>query len=143
MEKIMKNINIFNALATIRNLAQNNEEIISRLDVVEEGIKEVTETINALATVKVLTELQTGLNVLEEQEKARKSIIDYIIEHDKKVIVPREIWEEWNKIIVGTMSEKTISLHDMLYIAGHSYKNVKIQLRTYSNEIRLSISAIY
>ena len=139
-----KNVNLFNALETIRTLAKNNEEIISRLDAVEEGLKEVVATIDTLATVKVITEVNDGIDFLKKQEETRKSIIDYIVEHGKRVIVPVEIWNEWNKIITGSMFENIITLHDMLYIANpNRYKNVEIEMMEWGREIRLSISASY
>ena len=139
------NVNLFNALKTIRTLAENNEEIISRLDAVEEGLKEVVATIDTLATVKVITEVNNSIDFLKKQEETRKSIIDYIVEHGKRVIVPVETWNEWNKIIEGSMFERIITLHDMLYIANpNRYKNVEIEMMECgSREIRLSISASY
>ena len=139
----MKNVNLFNALKTIRTLAENNEEIISRLDAVEAGLKEVVSTIDTLATVKVLTEVKDNLDLLKEQEIARKSIIDYIEEHGGKVIVPIETWNEWDKMIRGPIETKNVSIHDMLYMAGHSKYDVKIKIREYYDEIRLDVSASY
>ena len=138
------NVNLFNALETIRTLAENNEEIISRLDAVEEGLKEVVATIDTLATVKVITEVNDGIELLKKQEEARKSIIDYIVKHGKRIIVPVETWNEWKTIITGSMFENIITLHDMLYIANPDrYKNVEIEMREWGNEICLSISASY
>lgn len=139
------NVNLFNALSTIRTLAENNKEILSRLDAVEEGLKEVTATIDTLATVKVITEVNDGINFLKKQEETRKSIIDYIIEHGKKVIIPVETWNEWNKIIAGSMFENIITIKDMLYIANPTrYKNVKIEMMQWGEkDICLYISASY
>ena len=138
------NVNLFNALETIRTLAENNEEIISRLDAVEEGLKEVVATIDTLATVKVITEVNDGIELLKKQEEARKSIIDYIVEHGKKVVIPVETWDEWKKIIKGSMFKNIITLHDMLFIANPDrYKNVEIEMMEWGDEIRLSISASY
>ena len=139
------NVNLFNALATIRTLAENNEEIISRLAAVEEGLKEVVATIDTLATVKVITEVNDNIDLLKKQEEARKSIIDYIVEHGKKVIVPVETWNEWKKIIAGSMFENIITLNDMLYIhKQNTYKNVEIEMMEGGhNEIRLYIGASY
>jgi predicted metal-dependent phosphoesterase TrpH len=108
----MKNVNLFNALKTIRTLAENNEEIISRLDAVEAGLKEVVSTIDTLATVKVLTEVKDNLDLLKKQENTRKSIIDYVVEHGGKVIIPIETWSEWEKILSGNIGDIKIDTCD-------------------------------
>ena len=81
---------------------------------------------------------------LDKAFNNRDAIIDYIVEHNKKVIVPVETWNEWNKIIAGSMSDRIITLHDMLYIANRNrYKNVEVEMMEWGAEIRLSISASY
>ena len=128
-----------------KTLVKNNEKIISRLNEVEKSLKEVVTILDTLTVAKVISEVNYSIYLLKKQEETRKLIIDYIVEHGGKVIVPVEIWNEWRIIIEGSMFGKIITLHDMLYIANPtSYKNVRIEkMMEEGNTIRLFIRASY
>lgn len=90
-----RKINLFNALGTIRKLAEENSAILSRLDEVEAEVK-------AIQKETAISEAVTEMEWLHQQETAKNDIIKYIVEHgSEKIIVPIKTWNNWEAILSG------------------------------------------
>lgn len=95
-----RKINLFNALGTIREIAEENSEILSRLDEVEAEVK-------AIQKETAISEAVTEMEWLQKQEDAKNDIIKYIVEHgSKKIIVPIKTWNNWEPILCGFFKVK-------------------------------------
>lgn len=99
--KIMeRKINLFNALKTIREIAEENSAILSRLDEVEAEVK-------AIQKETAISEAVTEMEWLQKQEEAKNEIIEYLVAHgSKKIIVPIKTWNNWKPILCGFFKVK-------------------------------------
>ena len=90
-----RKVNLFNALGTIRELAEENSAILSRLDEVEAAIKSIQKE-------TAISEAVTEMEWLQKQEEAKNEIIEYIVAHgSKKIVVPIKTWNNWEPILCG------------------------------------------
>lgn len=101
----MANVNIFNAINTIKTLVENNEEVMTRLT-------EVETELNKIATNKAIVNFDSNLDWLKKQEQARFEILNYLEEHGNKVIIQQSVWNDWQHILNGNVGKKFIKIAD-------------------------------
>lgn len=95
MKVMERKVNLFNALNTIRELAEENSTILSKLDELESEVK-------AIQKEKAISEAVTEMEWLNQQETAKNDIIKYIVEHgSEKIIIPIKTWNNWEAILSG------------------------------------------
>lgn len=120
----MAQVNIFNAISTIKALVENNEEVISRLT-------EVETELNRLATNKAIVNFDSNLDLLKKQEAARFEILSYIEEHGNKVIVQQSVWNDWQHILNGNVGNKVFKISDCRSCGCTDTEIVVVELKNY------------
>ena len=120
----MAQVNIFNAISTIKALVENNEEVISRLT-------EVETELNRLATNKAIVNFDSNLDWLKKQQEARFEILSYLEEHGNKVIIQQSVWNNWQHILNGNVGNKVIKISDCRPYGCTDTEIVVVELKNY------------
>ena len=129
----MANINIFNAISTIKNLVENNEEVVSRLT-------EIETELNKLVVNKAIVNFDSNLDWLKKQEEARFEILSYLEEHGNKVIIQQSVWNDWQHILNGNVGNKFIKIADCR-LNSKDIEMVKIELKNYHSFYAIYLTA--
>ena len=129
----MANINIFNAISTIKNLVENNEEVVSRLT-------EIETELNKLVVNKAVVNFDSNLDWLKKQEEARFEILSYLEEHGNKVIIQQSVWNDWQHILNGNVGNKFIKIADCR-LNSKDIEMVKIELKNYHSFYAIYLTA--
>ena len=130
----MTNINIFNAIKTIKEIVGENEKISLKLNEIEIEINTISNQIDEIKKETAIFEAVTEMEWLKKQESAKNDIIKYIIDHgNKNIRIPIRTWNNWKIILSGFIKieekfyddEKTtaeISYYDILNTISCFYK---------------------
>lgn len=95
----MKNITVFNAMSTLRELAKGQEELV--------------KAVEEIATTVAINNCTTRLEELKKAEKMREEVIQYLSEvgADKDFVsIPVEIQKEWKLFLKGPCKGKNCEI---------------------------------
>lgn len=130
----MANINIFNAISTIKNLVENNEEVVSRLT-------EIETELNKLVVNKAVVNFDSNLDWLKKQEEARFEILSYLEEHGNKVIIQQSVWNDWQHILNGNVGNKFIKIADCRTSNSKDTEMVEVEFQNYHSFYAIYLTA--
>ena len=134
----MNKINIFNALASIREAVANDKALTEKVNAISSELANLTTTIDNIRKINDCYNASTGVEIIRKQRKAREEVINELLptrneSTERKHVIPCEIVSSWATFLAGSLEDGTVvELHDDRFMFTHEDGLVTVSARYYN-----------
>lgn len=139
MKKLTTNkINIFNALASIREAVANDEALTEKVDALSSELANLASTIDNIRKINDCYNAFAGIEIIRKQREAREEVINELLpmrnnDIERQHVIPCEIVSSWATFLAGSLEDGTVvELHDDRFMFTHEDGLVTVHARYYN-----------